>query len=53
MQNAPPGIQQVHPARNSFGRPATKSNVVVAVNTDIPHVFENRVLRRIFEPKRD
>jgi hypothetical protein len=38
MQNAPPGIQQAHPAWNSTRQPATKSYVVVAVNTDkIPH----------------
>jgi cleavage and polyadenylation specificity factor subunit 1 len=36
MQNAPPGIQQAHPAQKSSRRPATKSYVVVAVNTDIP-----------------
>jgi hypothetical protein len=35
MQNAPPGIQQAHPARNSSRWPATKSYVLV--NTDNSH----------------
>jgi hypothetical protein len=38
-QNTPPGIQQAHPAQNSFHRPAIKSYVVVATNTDIPQTL--------------